>query len=85
MDLLKPTYNIFPIAGSPYGFKHSKETKEKLKLLGLSQKNLKHLKIINSRLRYDPTWKDNHLKALKKLHINPESRAKRSETLKKII
>ena len=29
MDLLKPEYNILPIAGSRFGSKHSEETKAK--------------------------------------------------------
>lgn len=31
LDLLKPEYNIYKQAGSPLGYKHTKETMEKLK------------------------------------------------------
>lgn len=72
IDLLQPEKNIFPIAGSSYGFKHSPETKEKFKILGSSPQNLEHLKKLQSRFRNDPEWQAKCLKALKKLHDNPE-------------
>jgi group I intron endonuclease len=84
IDLLHPNYNIFPVAGSSYGFKHSSGTKEKFRILGSSLKNLEHLKNLNSRLRDDPLWKANHLEALKKLHADPVVKTKRSEALKKL-
>jgi group I intron endonuclease len=84
IDLLQPNYNIFPVAGSSYGFKHSPETKEKFRILGSSLKNLERLKNLNSRLRDNPVWKVNHLKALKKLHADPVWKAKRLEALKKL-
>lgn len=31
LDLIKPEYNILKIAGSPLGFKHSEDTKAKLR------------------------------------------------------
>lgn len=77
IDLLHPNYNIFPVAGSSYGFKHSPETKEKFRILGSSKENIEHLKNITSRLRDDPIWKVNNLKALKKLHADPVWKAKR--------
>lgn len=82
IDLLQPKYNIFPIAGSSYGFKHSTETKENFRILGLGLKNLEHLKNLNARLRDNPEWKINNLKALKKLRANPEAQTKRLEALK---
>jgi len=36
IDLLKPIYNIVKIAGSTLGYKHSNETKEKMKNLNIS-------------------------------------------------
>ena len=53
IDLLKPSYNIFIVAGSSLGFKHSLDTKEKLRIHGSSSKMLKHLKILNLRLKND--------------------------------
>lgn len=35
IDILKPKYNIHNIAGSAFGFKHSKETKEKIRISAL--------------------------------------------------
>jgi len=84
MDLLQPNYNIFLVAGSSYGFKHSPETKEKLRILGLRPKHLEHMKNLQLRFRDDPVWKANVIEALKKLHANPEWQAKRLEALKKL-
>jgi group I intron endonuclease len=39
IDELKPNYNVCPTAGSSLGWKHSEETKEKLRLLNLGEKN----------------------------------------------
>lgn len=98
-NLLSPSYNIFKVAGSSQGFKHSPlwsrplttvtrglgtETKEKFKILGKSLENLEHLKKVNSQLRNNPEWKAKNLAALKKLHSDPEWLAKRLAALKKL-
>lgn len=87
IDLLQPKYNIFPVAGSSYGFKHSSDTKDKFKVLGLGLKNLEHLKNLHARLRDNPAlrdeWKISNLEALKRLRANPEAQAKRLEALNK--
>lgn len=31
IDTLQPTYNVYPLAGSPLGYKHSEETRAKMK------------------------------------------------------
>ena len=53
IDLLKPSYNIFPIAGSSLGFKHSLDTIEKLRAHGSSSENIEYLNNLNSRLKND--------------------------------
>lgn len=58
IDLLQPKYNIFPVAGSSSCYKHSSETKEKFKVLGLGLKNLEHLKNLHARLRDNPALRD---------------------------
>lgn len=39
IEKLKPQYNVCPTAGSSKGFKHSEETKEKLRIMNLGEKN----------------------------------------------
>lgn len=39
IDSLSPTYNILNIAGSKFGFKHSDETKELIRIASLAEKN----------------------------------------------
>jgi len=38
IDILQPEYNILQIAGSPFGFKHSLESKEKIRQIVLKRK-----------------------------------------------
>ena len=64
IDLLKPEYNILPIAGSSLGFKHSPETLLKFKDRKLSSEALTNLKI--AKKGYIPSSllrKNNHLLA----------------------
>jgi hypothetical protein len=37
IDILQPEYNILQIAGSPFGFKHSLESKEKIRQIALKR------------------------------------------------
>lgn len=37
IDILQPEYNILKIAGSPFGFKHSLESKEKIRQIVLKR------------------------------------------------
>lgn len=83
MDLLKPNYNIFPVAASSLGFKHSEVTKEKLRIQGSSPKNLERLKNLQLRFSNDPVWQAKCRDAFNKLRLYPEWEAKRSEALKK--
>ena len=48
LDLLKPDYNILPVAGSRLGAKHSPEVIEKLKILSKTPEHIERLKIHNS-------------------------------------
>ena len=48
LDLLKPDYNILPVAGSRLGAKHSPGVIEKLKILSKTPEHIERLKIHNS-------------------------------------
>jgi group I intron endonuclease len=52
IDLLKPSYNIYQVAGSPLGFKHSLATLEKLRIHGY--KHSERLRELGKRLKDDP-------------------------------
>jgi group I intron endonuclease len=95
LNLLKAEYNILKIAGSSLGFKHSEETKIKLRDLTPEKKakRLEQLKRSNAnpesqaknlehlkRLNSSPEQKEH----LKRLHANPEIKAKRLEHLKNL-
>src|ERR1700722_7317856 len=37
IDILKPEYNILPVAGSSFGFKHSLESKERIRQIAFKR------------------------------------------------
>lgn len=39
MDILKPAYNLAPVAGSPLGYKHTDEAKENMRKAQLGNKH----------------------------------------------
>lgn len=51
LNLLKPEYNILTIAGSSLGFKHNKETIDKLKIVNKDKKHSEETKKLWSLLR----------------------------------
>jgi len=71
---LKPEYNILKVAGSPLGFKHSKETIAKFKNKTLTAEHLAKFK----------AWaiSPKNIERLKKLNSNLELRSRRLEKLK---
>jgi len=74
LDLLKPEYNILKKADSRLGFKHSDETKAKIKARSLTpEQKAKHREYLNSQKSQEH---------LKRLHYNPKLKAKRLEQLK---
>jgi group I intron endonuclease len=74
LDLLNPDYNVLKTAGSSLGYKHSEETRAKLKARVFS---LEH----KSKL-WTPEHRANHLEALKTLNSNEEQRKRASEQMK---
>ena len=67
IDLLKPVYNILKIAGSFYGFKHSVETIERIRLakLGRKRDETTKLKISASSQAYPVTVINNETGEIK--------------------
>ena len=47
LDLLKPEYNILKVAGSRLGYKHTEETKAKIREIASKEKRLKHILSLN--------------------------------------
>jgi group I intron endonuclease len=80
LDFLQPEYNILKVAGSRLGFKHSEETKRKMRAKALTSEWLERLKISNS----SPEHKAKRLEHLNRLHASPEFQAKRLEQLKRL-
>lgn len=77
LDLFKPEYNILKTAGSPFGFKHSDETKEKMREKALTPERLERLKMHNS----NPESKAH----LKRIHADLEIQAKRLKGINSIL
>lgn len=85
LDLLKPEYNILPVAGSRFGIPHTALTKEKLRAswtkerkamqseYGKRMENLNRLKKLN----LDPVMRAKRINRLKILHLDPNFRVKR--------
>lgn len=44
IDFFKPKYNVLKVAGSPLGYKHTPEAREKLRLLGIGRKHSEEAK-----------------------------------------
>jgi group I intron endonuclease len=51
MDLLKPSYNILPTAGSRLGYKSRPETIEKLRILARTPEHIERLRIHNTSVK----------------------------------
>ena len=73
MTSLKPKYNILKVAGSLLGYKHSQETKAKLKGRILTAEHLAKLK--------DWAFSKENIEHLKKFNSNLEMQTKRLEQL----
>ena len=71
IDIMKPEYNINPIAGSSKGYKHSSESIEKLSILTTGRKHtdeVRELMSNNRRGKNNPFYQKKHtIKTLDKL------------------
>lgn len=85
-DLLKPEYSVLSKAGSSFGFKHSEETKQKMKDHVRTEdekiEHLERLKIINSPLWGGSEKQREHLKRLHSSNEYREQLKRLSESLK---
>ena len=89
MDLMKPQYNVNPTAGSSKGFKHSEETKRKLREMNLGSKNpmfgFKYPEKIKSKSPYEPkgqkTGKTYNLIKKKVIRISQEGDVKEYQSI----
>lgn len=74
-------YNIYPIAGSPFGYKHTDEAKLKLSEAGkgrvMSPETLANMS--KAQLNRSPEWRANHSAAMKKRVFTETHRARLTE------